>query len=75
LLGFFSLGFGVWFLLASVGIRRAIKTSRWLRLHARTLQVVGGALMIGIGVLLVTNQWNNIIAPLRRWAASFSPPI
>ena len=75
LLFFFSLGFGTWFILAAIGLRRALSASSWLRRHARALQVVGGTFMITIGVLLVSGQWNNVIAPLRRLINHWTPPV
>jgi cytochrome c-type biogenesis protein len=75
LLVFFSFGFGVWFVLAGLGMRRALAASDWLRRHARVIQTAGGVLMIAIGVLLVTDQWNNLIAPLRRLTNDFTPPV
>lgn len=75
LLFFFSLGFGVWFLLAGLGLRRALTASGWMRARLRMLQAIGGLFMIAIGVLLVTDQWNNVIAPLERLINRFAPPI
>jgi cytochrome c-type biogenesis protein len=75
LLFFFSMGFGVWFLLAGLGLRRAFAASGWLRARLRIVQTIGGTLMIAIGVLLVTDQWNNVIAPLQRLVNRFAPPI
>ncbi|MGZ4142883.1 MAG: cytochrome c biogenesis CcdA family protein [Actinomycetota bacterium] len=75
LLFFFSLGFGVWFLLAGLGLRRALTASTWMRARLRMLQAIGGMFMIAIGVLLVTDQWNNVIAPLQRLINRFAPPI
>ncbi|MCA1829946.1 MAG: cytochrome c biogenesis protein CcdA [Actinobacteria bacterium] len=75
LLFFFSLGFGVWFLLGALGMRRAFSASGWLRRHAMVLQVIGGGVMIGIGLLLVTNRWDNVLAPLRRLINRWSPPV
>jgi cytochrome c-type biogenesis protein len=75
LLFFFSMGFGVWFLLAGLGIGFAVNTSQWLRARVRVVQSIGGVLMIAIGVLLVTDQWNNVIAPLERLVNRFAPPI
>ena len=75
LLFFFSMGFGVWFLLAGLGIGFAVNTSQWLRSRLRIVQAVGGVFMLAIGVLLVTNQWNNVIAPLERLINRFAPPI
>jgi hypothetical protein len=31
--------------------------------------------MVAIGVLLLTNRWNDVIAPLRRWIGRFAPPV
>ncbi len=75
LLFFFSLGFGVWFLLAALGLRRAFGASGWFRRHARTLQTVGGGFMLVIGILLVTDQWAEVMAPLTRLVNRFAPPI
>jgi hypothetical protein len=39
------------------------------------LTAIGGSLMVAIGVLLVTNQWGRLLAPLRRLIYRFAPPI
>lgn len=75
LLFFFSLGFGLWFVLAGLGVRRAVGASRWLRERARVLQTAGGVFMVTIGVLLVTGQWERLLAPLRRLIVNFAPPV
>jgi len=75
LLFFFSMGFGVWFLLAGLGIGFAVNTSQWLHGRLRFVQAIGGVLMIAIGVLLVTDHWNNVIAPIQRLYNHFAPPI
>jgi cytochrome c-type biogenesis protein len=72
---FFSLGFGMWFVLAGLGAQRAFKTSSWLKRNTRPLQAVGGVFMIAIGVLLVTNRWEELLSPLRRLINSFAPPV
>jgi cytochrome c-type biogenesis protein len=69
------MGFGIWFLLAGLGIGFAVNTSQWLRGHLRFVQAIGGVFMIAIGVLLVTDQWNNVIAPIERLVNRFAPPI
>ncbi|TMK52984.1 MAG: cytochrome c biogenesis protein CcdA [Actinobacteria bacterium] len=75
LLFFFSMGFGIWFLLAGLGLRRAFTASKWLRARLRIVQAIGGLFMIAIGVLLITDQWNNVIAPLQRLINRYAPPI
>jgi cytochrome c-type biogenesis protein len=56
LLGFYSLGLGLPFILAGVGISRLAGAVKWLRGHARTINYAGGALLIVIGLLLVTDK-------------------
>jgi cytochrome c-type biogenesis protein len=75
LLFFFSLGFGVWFVLGGLAFRRGAAAIRWLRRRQAVLQMIGGVLLVGIGVLLLTNQWLRVIAPLRRWAGTTAAPI
>jgi cytochrome c-type biogenesis protein len=71
----FSLGFGVWFVLGGLAFRKAVGATGWLRRHLAVLTAVGGSLMVALGVLLVTNQWGRIMAPLRRLIVRFAPPI
>ena len=71
----FSMGFGMWFVLAGLGLRRAASASGWLHKRMRGLQLVGGSFMLIIGVLLVTNRWADVMAPLRRLINTFQPPI
>ena len=33
----------------------------WLRRNARTIQVIGGVLLIAVGVALVTGWWDQFI--------------
>ena len=71
----FSFGFGVWFVLGGLAFRRATGALSFLRKHMRGMTLVGGAFLLTIGVLLVTNQWARVLAPLRDWANRFTPPI
>lgn len=71
----FSLGFGMWFVLGGLAFRRATTALGWLRRRQRILQTVGGAFLLTIGVLLVTDKWLEVMAPVRRWLGNFSAPI
>lgn len=75
LLASFSLGFGVWFVLGGLAFRRATRAVSFLRRHMRALTLVGGTFLLGIGILLVTNYWNTLLSPVRRWLVRFTPPI
>lgn len=52
----YSLGLGIPFLLLALGMDRAIGWVRKLRKHLRTFQIISGALIISIGVLLFTGS-------------------
>jgi cytochrome c-type biogenesis protein len=52
LLGVYSLGLAVPFVLAGALFTRSMGAFRWLRDHYRTIQVAGGAIMVALGLLL-----------------------
>lgn len=62
----YSLGLGIPFLLMAVGMDRAVGLVRRLGKHIRTFQIVSGLLIIGIGILLLTNS----LTLLSSWAQS-----
>lgn len=61
----YCLGLGIPFVLLAFGSARAVAGLGWLRRHTRAIQVFGGALLIAVGVLLVTGVWNDFISWLR----------
>jgi cytochrome c-type biogenesis protein len=56
LLGVYSLGLGVPFVAAGLGVTRLAGVVAWLRRHARKVSLVSGLLLVGMGILFVTNQ-------------------
>jgi cytochrome c-type biogenesis protein len=56
LLGIYSLGLGVPFVLAGMGAARLTQVVGALRRHTRAITLVSGVLLIAIGVLMVTDQ-------------------
>jgi cytochrome c-type biogenesis protein len=76
LLFVYSLGLGLPFLLLAVGSSRVVPMFRWLRRHGRALEVAGGALLVAMGVLMITGRWLELFTPLlRAFARSGWPPI
>lgn len=71
----FCLGFGLWFLLSALGVRRILGATAWMRKRARLVQGIAGGLMVAIGVLLALNVWEVVIGPLRRLTDSFATPL
>ena len=55
----YCLGLGVPFLVAALATEWMSSASSWLRRHARSIGVIGGALLILIGVAEVTGLWQS----------------
>ena len=61
----YCLGLGIPFVLLAFGSAGAVAGLGWLRRHTRAIQIVGGALLISVGALLVTGAWNDFVSWLR----------
>ena len=71
LLAIYSLGLAVPFLLTSLGIEKFLKFYSRFRAHMHALEVASGALLIGLGILLVVGRFtiiSNYLAFLNRFA-------
>jgi cytochrome c-type biogenesis protein len=71
LLVLYSLGLGIPFVLLGLGYNRAQRSMAWLRRHGRGIELAGGLLLIGVGVLFVTGRWGPLFRPLQRWFANW----
>jgi cytochrome c-type biogenesis protein len=60
LLGVYSLGLAVPFLLTSIGLSQFLGFYRGFRKHLHTVEVVSGVVLIVIGGLLVSNQFTRL---------------
>jgi cytochrome c-type biogenesis protein len=66
LLGVYSLGLAVPFVLAGAAFSRAMGAFRWLRNHYRTIQAAGGAIMVALGLLLFFERFYVLRVYLNR---------
>jgi cytochrome c-type biogenesis protein len=66
----YCLGLGVPFVLVALGARWALGATSFLRRHARTVTRVGGAVLVVVGLLLVTGLWTDFMVWLRSWLAT-----
>lgn len=67
LLFVYSLGLGVPFVLAGIGIGRLYGAFEWLRRRARVISAVSGALLVAFGVLMITGGLFRISSWFQRW--------
>jgi cytochrome c-type biogenesis protein len=66
LLAFYSAGLAVPFLLTAVAFDRATKAFRWLRNHYLLVTAVSGLILIGMGVLVYTNELTQLNSDAQR---------
>ena len=62
----FCLGLGIPFLLVALGLGWVTGSVAWLKRHIRAINIVGGAMLIAIGLLMVTGVWRVFISNLGR---------
>jgi cytochrome c-type biogenesis protein len=66
----YCLGLGVPFVAVAIGARWAVGATTFLRRHARAVTRVGGAVLVLVGLLLVTGAWTEMMQWLRSWLAA-----
>ena len=66
----YCLGLGVPFVLVALGARWAMGATSFLRRHAAAVTRVGGAVLVLVGLLLVTGAWTEMMLWLRGWLAA-----
>ena len=67
----YCLGLGLPFILVAFGSARAMRTVDWLRKHSRTVQIIGGVLMIAVGIALLSGGWAYFINWIRQWTVEY----
>ncbi len=66
----YCLGLGVPFVLVALGARWAVGATTVLRRHAAAVTRFGGAVLVVVGLLLVTGAWTEMMLWLRGWLAA-----
>ncbi len=71
----YCLGLGVPFIAAGLAFRRAMGVFAVLRRHSGLITRLGGALLITVGLLLVTGWWDTLIGQLRPLISGFNTAV
>ena len=71
----YSVGLGVPFVLLAIGFGWATGAVAVLRRHIRAINLTGGALLVVIGVLMLSGVWNAAIGALQSTLGSYVSPI
>ncbi|WTL60247.1 cytochrome c biogenesis CcdA family protein [Nocardia sp. NBC_01499] len=61
----YCLGLGLPFVILAFGSASALRGVGWLRRNSRTIQVIGGMLLVAVGAALVTGVWDQFVGWVR----------
>jgi cytochrome c-type biogenesis protein len=67
----YSLGLGIPFLVLALWIERSRAILGWLRRHRLALMRTGGAILVVLGLLLVTGLWGQMTTHMQQWIDGF----
>src|SRR5690606_28811506 len=67
----YCIGLGLPFLLLALGMQRGARALRFLREHRLAIMRVGGAMLVVLGVLLVTGLWTTWSIAMQGWIGGF----
>ncbi len=71
----YCLGLGIPFVLVALGAGWATGAIRAVKRHMRTVNIIGGAILIVIGLLMVTGIWSAVMSSLGAVIQSFVPAV
>jgi len=71
----YCVGLGLPFLLAALAYRRAMTAFGVLRRHRVAINRFGGAMLVLIGVMLVSGLWGDLVAGSQGFIADFELPV
>ncbi len=71
----YCLGLGIPFLLVTLGFGWVSGSVSWLKRNIRIVNIVGGAVLVIIGVLMVSGLWQSMISSLGAVIGAFVTPL
>lgn len=72
---FYCLGLGIPFLLVAIGFGWVSSSVAWVRRHIRVINIIGGALLIAMGLLMVTGVWGVAMSNFQVVISGFLPAL
>ena len=72
----YALGLGVPFLLSALALQRVRRVRDFVLRAQRQVEIAGAVVLLAMGLLLLSDQWLVLMAPLLRWYGQLGwPPI
>jgi cytochrome c-type biogenesis protein len=72
---FYCIGLGLPFLLVALGLNWVTSSVKFLKRHIRTINIIGGVLLVVIGILMVSGLWTIWIYEMQAVINGFVSPI
>ncbi|MEY9861797.1 cytochrome c-type biogenesis protein [Catenulispora sp. GAS73] len=71
----YCLGLGLPFVLTAIAFRKAMGAFGYVKRHYQAVMRIGGGMLVLIGVLLVTGEWDHLVTWLQGQTPGFQSPI
>ena len=68
----YCLGLGLPFILTALAFRRAMVVFSAVKRHYALITRAGGALLVAVGLLLLSGGWTTLVVELRGWVSGFT---
>lgn len=72
---FYSLGLGLPFLAIAAGFGWASRSVKFVRANIRVFNIIGGALLILLGLMMATGLWNQFIISIQEAVVGYLPAL
>jgi cytochrome c-type biogenesis protein len=71
----YCLGLGLPFIIAAVAFGRMMGAVGWVRRHQQWVMGFGGAMLVTVGVLLLSGEWASMVAWMQGQVGPVDPPV
>lgn len=72
---FYCIGLGIPFLLVAIGFDWVTGSVTFLKRHIRVINIIGGALLVVIGILMATGAWSALMSQFLGVISGFEPAL
>ena len=71
----YCVGLGVPFLIAAISFHRMSTAVEWVRRRQVWVMRFGGAMLVAVGVLVLTGAWDSMVQSMQSWMPGFETPV
>jgi cytochrome c-type biogenesis protein len=71
----YCLGLGIPFLVAAVSFRKMMGAVAWIRRYQVWVMRLGGAMLVTVGILMLTGAWTALVQQLQSWVGGYVLPV